>query len=73
MPTLTHAILSRLGTPIRVCALGDWQALADMRAAAMLSVDIYTVAEVTTMDAARAEGVIAARAVLASPAWRTAA
>lgn len=69
----THAVLSRLGSPIRVCTLGDWQSLADMRAAASLSIGIYTLAEVTVMEAARAEGVIAAAAILASPEWRIAA
>lgn len=73
MPASTHAILYRLAAPIRVCALGDWQALADMRAAASLSIGIYSLAEVSALDAARAEGVISAAAVLASPAWRLAA
>ena len=73
----THAILSRLGAPIRVAALSDWRALADMRTAASLSIGIYSIREASGREADRAEAVIAGRrdaaAVLASAPWSTAA
>lgn len=66
----THAILYRSGRPVCVAALTDWQALADMRSAASMSIGIYTVAEVDARAARDAEDAIAgarsARAVMAS-------
>lgn len=71
----THAVLYRSGRPIRVAAVTDWQALADMRSAASMSIGIYTVAEVSARAARDAEdaiaGVRSAYAVLASPVWQT--
>lgn len=70
----THAVLSRLGRPIRVAPLADWRALADMRSAASMSVGIYSVAEVSAEEATRAEcqveGLRAAVKVMAE--WRAA-
>ena len=72
----THAVLYRSGRPIRVAAVTDWQALADMRSAASMSIGIYIVAEVDARTARDAEDAIAgarsARAVMASPAWQAA-
>ena len=75
--TATHAILSRLGVPSRVAAMSDWQAMSDMRVAASLTIGIYTLAEVTADEAARAECIIAGRRdaarTMAGPEWRMAA
>jgi len=72
----THAVLYRSGRPTRVAPLSDWQALADMRSAASMSIGIYTVAEVDARTARDAEdaiaGVRSAYAVLASPVWQAA-
>lgn len=73
--TATHAILLRAGRPARVAALTDWQALADMSAAAMLSNGLYSVVYVDACEAQTAEDIIAgtraALAVMAS--WPIAA
>ncbi len=72
----THAVLYRSGRPHRVAPLSDWQALADMRSAASMSIGIYSLAEVDARTARDAEDAIAgarsARAVMASPAWQAA-
>ena len=76
MPTYTihtHAVLSRLGTPIRVAALSDWRAMADIRSAAALAIGCYTLAEVGQREAERAEDLIAGRKaaalVMAGDGW----
>lgn len=55
----THAVLLRSGRPVRVSALTDWQALADMRSAASLSIGIYSVEHVTASAVQDAEDIIA--------------
>jgi len=74
--TATHAVLLRAGRPARVAPVTDWQALADMRAAASLSIGIYSIRYVDAAEAERAEDIIAgtraALAVIASPAWQAA-
>lgn len=57
----THAVLSRLGTPIRIAALSDWRAMADIRSSAALAIGCYTLAEVGQLEAERAEDLIAGR------------
>lgn len=77
MNTATHAVLSRLGKPHRVAPLSDWQALADMRSAASLSIGAYTLAMVGRQEAQadedRIAGQRAAAQTMASPVWRAAA
>lgn len=72
----THAILLRAGRPNRVASLTDWRALSDMHAAAMLSIGLYSIAEVDARAAKDAEDIIAgtrsALIIIASPAWRAA-
>ncbi len=69
----TYAILSRFGTPIRVAALSDWRAMADIRSAAALAIGCYTLAEVGQREAERAEDLIAGRKaaalVMAGDGW----
>mgnify|MGYP003501466976 FL=1 len=76
MPTYTihtHAILSRFDTPIRVAALSDWRAMADIRSAAALAIGCYTLAEVGQREAERTEDLIAGRKaaglVMAGDGW----
>ncbi len=72
----THAVLFRLGTPIRVAALSDWRAMADIRAAAALAIGCYTVAAVGQREAERAEDLISghksAAIVMAGEVWTSA-
>lgn len=74
--TATHAVLYRLGRPIRVAPLADSQAMSDFRVAEMLTIGIYSITRVDAKGAQAAEdaveGLRAAVQVMASPAWRAA-
>ena len=57
--TATHAVLLRAGRPHRVAPLTDWRAMADFRAAASLSIGLYSVEHVDAAAAQTAEDTIA--------------
>ena len=74
--TATHAVLTRLGRPHRIAPVTDAQAMSDFRAAAMLTIGIYSIREVGPEEARKAEDVVAgmraAMQTMATPEWRAA-